>query len=68
MLEWKAIDGGNRVEITTAFGKTLLAREKWIDYYRKNLISRPKITLKDKEIVLTTAKEERGIMTKTIEL
>lgn len=62
MLEWKLQKGGNEIVITTAFGKVVTPREKWIDLYRKRLLRWPKTPFDDVEIVLTTAEEELEIL------
>jgi len=62
VIEWNLVDGGNKVRVVTSFGSRVFDRDEWIDLYRKCFMGKPRLVIDSKEIILTTAEEERKLL------
>ena len=63
-MEWKVVEGGNRVEVTTTFGKVVLSRAEWVDLCREVFGGVPGTGTDDRGVIISTAEQEMEIMKK----
>ena len=64
IIEWKLMNGGNSVEVTTSFGRKIISRSDWIDFCREVFGTVPITGTDERGIILSTVEEEMIIMKK----